>query len=147
MAPRLKAHDLSEANNMLKEARDLQLVIKFKKTCSTVRKIEVWTFRDASFISCSGRHYGETGVITGLMVRQHDGKQIYMYHLIDWASTKQRRVVHSSHGAEILACADAHDRFYSLRHSIRCITRNETIKRILHVDSKGLFDTISIFHD
>lgn len=38
-------------------------------------------------------------------------------YLIDWASTNQRRVSHSSYGAEILACSDADDRGFYLKQS------------------------------
>jgi len=70
-----------------------------------------------------------------------------VFHAIDWASTKQRRVSHSSYGAEILACSDADDRGFYLKQSINCINKNDNIKHVLHVDSMGLFDTISALHD
>lgn len=54
-----------------KQETDSQLSsLKYR---STVGKIEIWTCSDASFIIVSGRDYGQTGIIVGQMVTQHDG--------------------------------------------------------------------------
>jgi len=70
-----------------------------------------------------------------------------MYHVIDWSSHKQRRVSHSSYGAEILACADSDDRGYHLRSSLRSFDTQCGIKHCLHVDSRGLYDTVTTLHE
>lgn len=145
VAPRLRVHDLSEANKMLKELRDLDPTILFRKMNTAVSKIEVWTFSDASFNIVSGRDYGQTGVVTGLKAYGKNGENCF--HLVDWTSSKQRRVSHSSYGAEILACADADDRGFYIKQAVRSITQEDEIAHVLHVDSRGLFDTISTLHD
>lgn len=93
----------------------------------------------------TGREYVQTGIITGLMI--YDDTERHTCHVIDCCSTKQRRLSHSSHGAEILACADTEDRGYSLRESIRALTCNNAVRHILHVESRALFDKISTVHD
>lgn len=103
---------ITEGNKMLKEAQDLDPTLTFCKPRVAVTWITVWTFSDASFNITAGRDYGQTVIITGLRV--HTDKQDDIYHTIDWASNKQRRIIHSSYGAEILACADADDRGYCL---------------------------------
>jgi len=108
-------------------------------------RTEVWTFSDASFNIVSKRDYGQTGVVTGLMTVRENTEQVF--HIFDLASTKQRRVRHSSYGAEILACSDADDRGYCLKASIRSMSTMDKLRHVLHVDSRGLFDTISTLHD
>lgn len=144
-APTLRVQDLTEANKMLKELKDLTPIVRFRKLDSSIRAMDVWTFSDASFNIVSGRDYGQTGIVTGIMVESIDGQQAF--HLVDWASTKQRRISHSSYGAEILACSDADDRGYFLKQGLRSMGGGQDIRHILHVDSRGLFDTISTLHD
>lgn len=147
-APTLRVGDLIEGNKMLKELKDLDPTIRFRKLSTDIRTMDVWTFSDASFNIVSGRDYGQTGIVTGIKVTTTKGE--HAFHIIDWASTKQRRITHSSYGAEILACSDADDRGYYLRQAMRSIFNGEegqAIKHILHVDSRGLFDTISTLHD
>lgn len=145
IAPRLRVQDLTEANKMLKEIRDLEPRIMFPILKADVERLDVWTFSDASFNIVAGRDYGQTGIVTGIKVRGKDGESAF--HLVDWASSKQRRVSHSSYGAEILACSDADDRGYYVKQAIRAITNRKEPRHILHVDSRGLFDTISTLHD
>lgn len=144
IAPRLRVCDVMEGNKMLKESRDLEPAIVYNKPKSAVTRIEVWTYSDASFNISSTKEYGQSGILMGLMIYTEDNDNIF--HVVDWSSSKQRRVSHSSYGAEILACSDADDRGYALRESMRAIT-NEQVRNILHVDSRGLFDTISTLHD
>lgn len=71
-----------------------------------------------------------------------------MYHLIDWASLKQRRVSYSSYGAEILACTEADDRGFNMKMALQSITQdNKRIPHVLNIDSKGLYDTITTLHE
>lgn len=83
-------------------------------------------------------------MIIGLMIEAESEEPLF--HLIDWGSCKQRRVSHSSYEAEILACADANDGIFYLKESIHPISPTEKIKNILHLDSKGLYDTIKPLH-
>lgn len=143
-APKLKVSDVIEANKMLKELKDMQPTINLNKMKMYMNKVEVWTFSDASFNITSGREYGQTGIITGIHARSDEEEKTF--HIIDWTSSKQRRVSHSSYGAEILACSDADDRGFYIKEALKSITRVNT-KHVLHVDSRGLFDTISTLHD
>lgn len=92
VAPRLSVADATEGNKMLKEAKDLNAVIRFNKLQGTVNKVEVWTFSDASYNIVSGRDCGLTGIVTGRMAWSDNGEQAF--NVMDWASTKQRRVSH-----------------------------------------------------
>lgn len=69
-----------------------------------------------------------------------------VYHAIDWISAKRKRVIYSSYGADILACIEAKDRGFYIITAMRCILRNKKVKHEINVDSKGLYDTISILH-
>lgn len=60
---------------------------------------------------------------------------------------KLRRVIHSSYGAEILACADADDGGYCLTQTVQKISRRKKVMRDLNVYSKGLDDKIKRHHE
>lgn len=143
--PRLTVHDLVEANAALKEMKDLRAVIVYPSVSSGVTEKSITTFSDAAFNISSHQAYGQTGVLTGLRMRLRDGSDVY--HLIDWVSCKQRRVSHSSYGAEILACTEADDRGFNLKQAFKSIAPHDEIKHTLIVDSKGLYDTISTLHE
>jgi len=130
---------------MLKEMKDLEPIIQFPKLRAEVLEVQVWTFSNAAFNIVSPRDYGQSGIIVGILPRSVDGEEAF--HVVDWASTTQKRVSHSAYGADILACSDADDRGYRIKESIRSITSNLDLPHILHVDSRGLFDTISTLHD
>lgn len=140
----LKVCHLHEANNMLREILSLTPSILFRSPLGHVIIAQVHTFSDAAFNICKAQHYGQTGMIVGIFFETATQKQLF--HLIDWTSHKQRRVSHSSYGAEILACADSDDRGYHLRSSIRSFDPAGNIQHVLHVDSRGLYDTITTLH-
>lgn len=108
--------------------------------------VEVVTFSDAAFNVTSSQLYGQTGCITGLRYRTTDGNAT-VYHIIDWACGKQRRVSYSSYGAEILAFTEADDRGYNVKQALKSISPADDFRHILNVDSKGLFDTITTLHE
>lgn len=142
--PTLTVHDLVEANKTLKELKDLRPVIRYlphKKDAN----ITVCTYSDAAFNISPRQSYGQTGVISGIRIETPGDDPIY--HMIDWASSKQRRVSHSSYGAEILACTEADDRGFSIKNSYSSLNPNIKIRHELIVDSKGLYDTISTLHE
>lgn len=70
-----------------------------------------------------------------------------LYHVINWTSHKQKRISHSSFGAEIIAAVDIDNRAYDLREMFRQIFPGTNIEHELIVDSKALFDTISTLHE
>lgn len=143
--PYLTVQDLIDGNRMLKEMRDLEPLVVFKKPPEIVKEMAVLTYSDAAFNISSRQTYGQTGIICGLWFGS-DNKGT-TYHPIDWCSSKQRRISHSSYGAEILACTDADDHGLNLKNAVRLILSNQTIRHVLTVDSKGLYDTISTLHD
>lgn len=117
LAPRLRVGDLTEASKMLNKMRDLEPTIIFKRLTTPVEKVDVWTFSDASFNIVRGRGYGQTGIVTGLMSEGSGGENVF--HIVEWVSSKQRRVSHSYYGAEILACSDADNRGFYIKQAIR----------------------------
>lgn len=137
--------DLTEANKILKELRDFRPTIKYKKASERLQNMEVLSLSDLSFNISAGRDYGQTGVEICIETFYKDGQNIF--HPIDWTSKKQKGFSHSSDGAEILACAKTEDRSFYIKQALKAIKRENTIPHILHVDSRGLFDKISTFHD
>lgn len=77
---------------MLKEIKDLKLIIRFRRRRSDVQKMDVLTFSDASYIIVSGREYGKKGVLSGIKcvgeIVEHE------FLIIDWGSTNQLHIIH-----------------------------------------------------
>lgn len=63
-----------------------------------------------------------------------------------WGNGEQKGASHSSYGGEMLACPNANGRDFHLKESLSSISQKEKIRHILHVDSKGLWDTIKTRH-
>ena len=78
------------------------------------------SFSDAAFNISRTKKYGQTEFILGIKY-EDKGVQDDAYHIIDWSSTRQRRVFHSSYGAEISVCSDADDRVYNLKLAMTSI--------------------------
>ena len=128
------------ANKMLCELMKLSPKVLFRSPKSKIITANVTTFSDASFKAT----YGQTGILTGIYFETNNTSA---YHLIDWSSMKQRRVSYSAFGAETIARADADDRGFNLREGLRAVTSNKKIEHHLHVDSRGLYDTITTLHE
>lgn len=90
--------------------------------------------------------YGQTGVVTGIRIPQRDGTGGILYAL-GWTSSKQKRISHSSFGAEIIAAADVDERGFDLRETIRDIFTHCHIRHEMILNSNALFDTITTLHE
>lgn len=97
----LKVRDLCDANGILKEMRNLKPLLLFPKLRGMVKSISIVLFSDAAFNITSSNHYGQTGIITGLEFSSENYDRAD--HIVNWASSKLRRVSYSSYGAEGLA--------------------------------------------
>ena len=145
----VRVKHICSANGMLAEIQKLNPVVLYKHPRKTVTRIFIPSFSDASFNVSPARSYGQSGFVTGIAYLQ-EGSNSLEYHVCDWNSNKQRRVSHSSYGAEILAAADGDDRTYNFRQSLRSLfkqTRMQPIRSALYVDSKALYDTSTTTHD
>ena len=134
---------------MLAEILKLPNKVLFKSPAKSLAEAFIASFTDAAFNTSASRSYGQNGFVTGIAYRQQNEAN-FAYHVVDWSSAKQKRVCNSSFGAEILAAADADDRTFALRESIRSLFAPTSAPKIcsrLYTDSMGLFDTISTLHD
>jgi len=95
--------DLVTANKVLQEIKALKPVLTFRAP-QQHHDPSYLCFSDASKGSSS---YGQPGYLSGIYLPGEGGS---LYHVIDWASSKQTRVSFSSIGAEILAAATSTDR-------------------------------------
>ena len=143
--PLLKVHDIEDANRALRKMKKMNMEIRFAKPWYATESMEVATFSDASFNINERQTYGQTGYIVGIRFRGEEDARCY--HLIDWSSNKQRRVCHSSYGAEILAAASADDRGYDTKIAMRSILQNNSITNTLLIDSNALFQTMTTLHE
>ena len=140
----LRVSHLMEANTMIREILKLNPMILFRRP-ESIEEAIICTFSDAAYNISSAKSYGQSGIFAGLSIKTAGGLQVY--HAIDWSSTKQRRICHSSYGAEIIACADGDDRGFHLRGAFRSLFPYRPITNELQVDSHGLYDTITTLHE
>lgn len=138
----LKVKHLVEANDMLKHLLKLRPIIMFIKPVQP-RNASIVRYSDASHFN-GERDYGQTGVRSDLKV--YDGL-MEIYHLIDWASLKQKRISYSFYGAEILACAHANDRVFQLKMALNNLFQSSNMKHEVIVDSRALHAAISSEND
>ena len=144
--PYLKVEHITEANGMLKELKDLKAEILFRHLGGKIMGATIESFSDAAFNISRAKQYGQTGLLVGILY-DIQGTSEKTYHIVDWASRKQRRVCHSSYGAEILACADTDDRGYNLKMAMTSLFPSDRFRHVLNVDSKGLYDTVTTLHE
>ena len=140
----LKVRHLVEVNEIVRDIKKLTPTLFFRNSTDVVSAM-VSTLSDASFNINSRKSYGQTGLIMGIRTLLQDGSECF--HTVDWVSTKQRRICHSSYGAEILACAEADDRGFYLKMGMRSLLPNTMMRNEIVVDSMALFDTITTLHE
>lgn len=141
----LRVVHIMEANSMLKDIMCLKHVLRFTAIAEGERTAMIVTFSDAAH---GGREfdYGQTGGVTGIRILHSDRIEGTFFG-IGWTSSKQKRISHSSFGAEIIAAADMDERGFDLRETIREMFPHSHIKHELIVDAKALFDTITTLHE
>ena len=112
------------ANNTLRSLKKLDPKVKFisPEKAPSPRACIIQSFADASTGSSA---YGQTGLITGILLPRGDGSEETLFHPLLWHSSKQSRVSFSSVGAEILAAADAADRSLHVRECLATILQNK----------------------
>lgn len=139
----LTVYDLTIGNRMIAELKKMNAVVCFKSPPRSASSVKLLAFSDASFNIIGGNSYGQSGYVSGLVFGSDADK---VFHVYDWYSSKQKRVVYSSFGAEILACADADNRLYGLKIGLASLTSEEIISELL-VDSKSLFTCVTTLSD
>lgn len=141
---RLQVSHIIEANAMVAEVLQLKPEIRFIRPLK-VSGVSLLSLSDASHGSWSN-NYGQTGILSELKIETSFNEDP-VFHPLYWVSNKQRRVTYSSFGAEIFACADAEDRGIDMKYSLQNIYRSIQVPHTIFVDSKALFDTITILHE
>ena len=138
---------LQQANTALHLLKRLPCLLRYCSPLSTFHICDTGEISLLSFANASTGHssYGQTGFVTGLIMR---GTNSWIYHVLDWHSSKQARVSFSSVGAEILGAAEAADRSLLLTECLSSIIRKRNlIPLVLTVDSYGLYSTITTLHE
>ena len=105
--------------------------------------MSLMTFADAAFPKIAGGIYGQTGILTGLVLGEGTKAA---FHPLAWSSHKQSRVARSSSAAEILAIVEAEEFGGALRNALERICGRKMTHELI-VDSKSLFDTITTQHE
>lgn len=138
-----RVSELIEANKTLGELRSLNAHIVYK-TVKDIGDLRLCTFADA--VHSTNRNYRQTGLIIGLCVWDLS-KQKQLLYFLDWGSHKEKRICHSSYGAEILATEAAEDRGNYYKTASNALYLDADIKHELNVASKALWDTSTMLHE
>ena len=125
---------LKVANKLLQRAKDVELSLTFQ--CIT-KPVHLRVYADASFGNMrDGATQG--GQIT---VMEADDPNDERVNIIDWTSTKIKRVVRSTFSGETLAMVAAMDRGIILRHMLQQLMYG-LVNITLYTDCKSLYDHI-----
>ena len=139
----LKIRDIIDANKALQELRKLKPSLLYRS--SSIQELSdpsssLMPFTDASQ---GKKSYGQTEYLVGL---HNERSQIF--HLLDWHSSKQKRVSYSSGGGEILAAAESSDRSYLLKFGLQEFYRlMNPLPVIVNTDSDGIYSKITALHE
>jgi hypothetical protein len=98
--PRLAVFELDLGNRMIKSLQSLEPVVRFPAVEEEILSTRLLAFSDVRFNTMGGELYEQGGYISGLLVRTHARDAFYF---LDQYSSRLKRVVYSSFGAEILA--------------------------------------------
>lgn len=140
----LRVGHIIEGNNRTKEMVNLRPYIRYIRP-SGMSDMRIVSLSDAAH-GGSSSIYGQTGGICGILI-EACGVTDRIFHPISWTSHKQKRVSYSAFGAEILAAADADDRGFYLKMSLKSMMPRRNLKHELFVDARALFDTITTLHE
>lgn len=78
----------------------------------------------------------------GLLI-EYAGTEERLNNPVSWKCHQQKRVSNRAFGEEILAAAEADDRGYDLKMTLKYILTETTLRPDLFVDTRALFDTIN----
>ena len=134
--------DLATANGVLRETQRYPPVLTFGRV-QDPPVVRLLTFADAAFPKIAGSTYGQSGILSGLVLGTGSKAA---FHALAWSSHKQSRVARSSSAAEILAIVEAAEFGAALRDALQRIC-GRTVPHEVIVDSKSLFDTITTQHE
>lgn len=135
----LELSHVREADTMLLEIKKLNPSITYKYTFN-VSDVLVSTLTDASH-SNTNYSYEQSGVLCGLRIRLDNNT---IFHILTWSSHKQRKISYSSFGSKILAAADGEDLGFKIKQTLLNLFPHHTVRHELLIDSKSLFETITI---
>ena len=134
---------LSEANRALQELRNLKAVVTYRIPPSYEAKGDQSVYLAFSDARSGSSSYGQTGYVSGIFFPSSR-----IYHVIDWHSSKQKRVSFSSIGAEILAADESAGRASFMTYLLNeMYTSTAKLPFVLTVDSHGLYSTVSTLHE
>lgn len=117
--------------------------MKFVAPPEDAENVTLLGFSDAFFNIIGRPCYGQSGFVCGLIFSKG---YLFIFHVYDWYSSKQRRIAYSSFDAEILACGDADNRLFGLRMGLSALLGSDVESELL-VDSKDLFTCITTLSD
>ena len=138
----LKVKHLMNANGALREIKRWPPVLVFGRP-KEFKPAKLCTFADAAFPKIEGSVYGQTGILTGLVLGEGPDAA---FHPLGWSSHKQSRVSRSASAAEILSIVEAEEFGAAIKMALETIT-GERIPHELNVDSRSLYDTITTQHE
>lgn len=146
----LNGKQLRISNDMISKMQKINHTVLFPFLSEThnnslnIGSLSLMGISDAAFRTNSDQIHGQGGCIIGINVTEKFSKENHFYYLASY-STKLKRVVYSSFGAEILAAAETENMLFGLKQDLEGLFG--TLVSELLVDSHGLYETITTLHE
>lgn len=70
---KIRVMDLSDANGMMKDLKDLKTIMKLPRSEGEAKTISIKSFSDGAFNICNNNQYGQAGIIKGLEYEAWEG--------------------------------------------------------------------------
>lgn len=140
--PMLKTCQISETNRTTKQLKKLNPTIKFCRPFRAPQQMELFSFCDTFFNITNRQVYGQTGIATGIWYHQSN-IDILTYHPNHSTSPKQKKVLYSAYGTDIIASATTENRSYAIKQEPKELLPNLYCFHQVEIDSNVVFDPVS----
>lgn len=131
--------DLMDMNKVIKKTTDGPKFMRYSALDLYHEELKVIFYSDASLGKLPGK-----GSARGYLVFLSNGVEA---NLISWSSKKVKRVVHSTFGAETLACVDGSAAAIHVRQLLSEMLYDDAKSKVVpiqgYIDSKQLYDNIN----
>ena len=138
----LRVKHLAYADGVLKEMQRYPPLLVFGRP-KRITEAKVCTFADASFPKANDSLYGQSGIVSGLVLGTSPEAA---FHPLAWSSRKQTRVCRSATAAEILAIHEGEELGSLLCAALHRVC-GRRIPHELNIDSRSLYEAMSTQHE
>lgn len=100
----------------------MKQILVYHTPLYNANRVDLITFSDARHNVKKTMTNGQSEIVTG--IRYANSERADCFHIVDWTSSRQKRVSHSSNSAEIIAVSDADARVYAIKTVLQAFAQN-----------------------